>query len=178
MLSAFFDIQQVSGKQGCAFGKLKKTKAPGGNRAAQEPRPAEAGTTSVHAKFVPLSQEKNVPKPAEVATQQWRALSGSGVKKEDDVSEFKPDVEPEQAGVWDEEDEEMDDMSEPDFEPESLDPLAAEEVESSLSSSLEDDRSLYPLFFRKSRPRGLEAHQAAPVYSGPQLCCEEDDFED
>ncbi len=175
MLSAFFDIQVA--KQGQrqhrpAFGKLGKSK-PGTKPppAKHEPRPSEACT--LHARFVPLPHEKNAPKPAEVDTQQWGALSGSGVTREDDVAEFKPDWDEEPAGAWDEE-EEMDEMSEPDFEPESMDPLAVAADADSVSSSLEDERSLQ-LFFRKARPR---CQDHAPVYSGPQLCCEDDDFDD
>lgn len=206
MLTAYFDIQNqpggVGGGGGQTFGKQKKgtarapkparqpkpPKAPRQARQArqprQPPRPTEASTTSVHARFDPLPPETNVPRPAEVPHQQgWQALSGSGVVRDDDVAEFNrewdgsawEDEQQDELGELGELDEreelgELDEASEPDFEPESLD-LSLGEVEPSLSSSVDDDRVLQT-FFKRHRA------QSTPVYSGPQLCCEDDDFDD
>lgn len=226
MLSSYFDIQSKSSsslpgdprqpppppQQHQLFGKKKQSRAKGAASAAaaaatakkREPRPTEAATTSVHTKFVPLPPECNVPKPAEVPSQAWQALSGSGVSREDDMAEFRADwttfseTAMETATEWDEEEaagDELDDMSEPDYEPESLDPLGSctpggggggeggGGAAASLSSSLEEDtrsrdaaRSLHA-FFSGRRLGQRTSSAASQMYSGPQLCYEDEDFD-
>lgn len=175
MLSAYFDIKafkpasaQPEAREKRPFGKAGKAKA---GRPKRAPQPTEAATTSVHAKFEPLPAEKNVPRAAELPGQPWQALSGTDAK-DDDFAEFKPDDD----GMWDEEEkgeEDADDMSEPDFEPDSLDPIATS-VGGESYSSLDD--APIAAFFRRRRSQSF-GQQPVPVYSGPQLCCEDDDFD-
>jgi len=197
MLTSYFDIKTEPKADAQPFGRRsKQQQQPSGRRAAtaagrkkqsaksakpaKDPRPTEAATTSVHARFVPLPPETNVPRPAETPTQAWQALGGSGVVRDDDFAEWQDDQpdDDQQAG-WDEDaQDELDELSEPDFEPESLDPLVdggMMELESSLSSSVGDDDRAVHAFFRRHRAC---APQSTPVYSGPQLCCEDDDFDD
>lgn len=75
--------------------------------------------------------------------------------------------------AWGEDEEqgsEDDDVSEPDFEPESMG------VEESLGSSV-DDFDVHAALGRRLRGEKLLSHMVA-VYSGPQLCCEDEDFDD
>lgn len=173
MLSAFFDIQPA-GAHDKSFKTPKRRAAAKKSGAA--PKASEASTTSVHARFTPLPAETNIPKPAEVCTQQWQALSGSGVTRDDDIAEFKAGWDEDET-CWDDEEAEdldqLDDVSEPDFEPDSLDPL----LEPSLSSSFEDDRGAASFFARRLKPAHHQAAAHQAVYSGPQLCCEDDDFD-
>lgn len=178
MLSAFFDIQPASTSPK-AFGKKpsaaaakhrppkKKQQPP---QPAAEPEGTEPGTTHIHAGFVPLPPETNVPKASEPEGQAWQAYAESGAVKDDDVAEFKADWE-----EWDGDDEMAEEAegSEPDFEPESLDPISASPgIEDSLGSSVED----VPFFLSRRKSYGAAA-QGVPVYTGPQLCCEDEDFE-
>lgn len=181
MLSAYFDIKafkpaaaQPEAREHRPFGKGKGGRAKAGRPAKRAPQPTEAATTSVHAKFEPLPAEKNVPRAAELPGQPWQALSGTDAK-DDDFVEFKPDED----GMWDEEErgeEDADDMSEPDFEPDSLDPIAVAgtSVGGESYSSLDD--APIAAFFRRRRSQSF-GQQPVPVYSGPQLCCEDDDFD-
>ena len=190
MLSAFFDIRSDPKAAASAgvFGKKTPSTAAAAAKAATkqrarktlqappaaaEPEGTEAATTHIHAGFVPLPPETNVPRPAEAEGQQaWQAYAESGAVKDDDVAEFKAD--------WDEWDEmqEDGDASEPDFEPESLDPCivsASPGIEDSLGSSVEDVPSF---FLSRRRPsQGGTTAQGVPVYTGPQLCCEDEDFD-
>jgi len=185
MLSAFFDIQSKDDRAGGGqvFGKSRSRAAHKGGKAPRsaagnpDPRPREPGTTHMHAKFVPLPAETNVPKPAEAGGQAWQALTGSGVVRDDDVAEFKPEWD-DDCTMWDDDEarEDMpDDVSEPDFEPESLD-MDPGTADLDMSSSLEEDRSVASFFAR--RTKFCAKHEAAPVYSGPLLRLEDDDFND
>jgi hypothetical protein len=192
MLAAYFDLPVSAA--GAAFGP-KKPKQPAKQQPAkqqpakqqpkakakpssshhsshQPPRPCEASTTNVHAGFEPLPAEKNAPVPAEPRSDHtWQALDPGldpGAVRADEVCDW----EDEEEGP---EDVDRDDVSEPDFEPESLDPLAAAEVES-LGSSV-DDQSLHS-FFATRRCKGKPSHASRAVYSGPMLCCEDDEFDD
>lgn len=170
MLAAYFDIKpretyaQPFGKPfGKPHGKPQAGQAAGKAKAkAKAPRPMEACTTSVHAKFEPLPPEKNVPRPAEEPGQSWSGLDSATVK-EDDVVEWDAWGDEEQLLSEDEE------MSEPDFEPESLD------LEESLGSSL-DDPDVHAIFGKRARAKGFS--QPTAVYSGPELCCEDEDFDE
>lgn len=169
MLAAYFDIRPTGDSDAQRpFGRIHKsasnakpkTKKP--PKPPKPPRPTEASTTSVHARFEPLPPEKNVPRPAEEPGQAWQGLDSSTVK-DDDVMEWD---------AWGEEDQQLsedEELSEPDFEPESLD------LEESLASSL-DDPDVHAIFGKRARAKGLA--QPAAVYSGPQLCCEDEDFDD
>lgn len=181
MLSAYFDIASAAqapaaaaeprGGAAASFGKARRTKAGAAPRGrARPPKPTEAATTSLHAKFEPLPPEKNVPRPAEQPGQAWQGLHGTAAK-DDDVALFRADDEEDMwAAEQDDEleaQEDADDVSEPDFEPDSLDLSAADSVSSSM------DEAPFLLLGRKA----LGNKQAVPVYSGPQLCCEDDDFD-
>lgn len=172
MLAAYFDIR-ARPEAPCpppapppAKKKAKKAKKP-----ADPPRPVET-TASLHARFDPLPPEPHVPRPAEVAGQAWHALA-EGVEREDDVAVFEEE--------WDgldgtEDGEPGDDAkteaSEPDFEPESLDLCSDVDV----ASSFEDGASLQFMSRRRSE-RPPKMKQALAMYSGPQLCCEDDEFD-
>lgn len=186
MLTAYFDIQAVGGGSssgGKAFGKptaaaathraTKAAKAGNKHRKPREPRGTEAATTSVHARFEPLPPEDpaGVPRPAELSSQQaWQGLSDS-ITRDDGVAEFAADWDDD--GAWEDEAvDDLDDASEPDFEPESLDIVAAMASDTEMSSSLDDDGSVQSFLRRAKPPR-----QTAQVYSGPLLCCEDDDFD-
>lgn len=177
MLSAFFDLPAPPRPQ---QQQPKHTKKPAGKRrtavaAKKEPKAAE-GTATFHAKFKPLPDEKNVPRAAEQPGQAWQALQGSGVTRDDDVAEFRADWETEEQ-AWDEADEvepmDDDDRSEPDYEPESLDSTA---LDVSLGSSVDEDDATVQNFFQARRMRRRCRLQEQAVYSGPMLCCENDDF--
>lgn len=143
MLSAYFDLPQVAPN-----GKRRKPKTP---------KPTEASTTNLHVKFEPLPPEKNIPKAAEEPGQAWQALDESVAPKDDDVAEWN----------WDSEEEHpASEVSEPDFEPESLD------IEDSVASSMES----HDCVFARRKTRRF-AEPAVAVYSGPELCCEDEDFD-
>lgn len=134
----------------------------------KEPKPTEAATTSVHAKFQPLPPETNVPRPAEQPGQPWHALQGTSAK-DDDLADADFDDQ-----QWDDEDEEVqvgeeDELSEPDYEPDSLSMVGETE---SVSSSLDESPFYALLASRRRKPAAEKA-----VYSGPQLCYEDDDFD-
>lgn len=176
MLASFFDIPPGPAAAP-AFGKKGRGKAspvqPARRRArTAAPKPTEASTTTVHAAFEPLPPERGAPRPAEGPGQPWQALAGSGVTRDDDIAEFRADWWEAEADAA----EEMDDVSEPDFEPESLDPLAAEAAgaEDSVASSLDED---VRAFFSRRGRGGQGRCQAAAVYSGPQLRYEDDDWD-
>ena len=141
-----------------------------------------------HARFEPLPAEKRVPKPAEEPGQAWQALEGSGVERDDDIAAVE---------WWDDDEEagEDDEVTTSNFEFDSLDQAGVEfdspeqttSVVESLSSSMETDSggceddgltsfigvSPHVFFSRKSRLK-----QPAAVYSGPQLCLDDDNFDD
>lgn len=171
MLSAFFDIQTTAPKKEfgrkTAANKKKKAAPP---QPSAEPEGTEAATTHIHAGFVPLPPETNVPKPAEADGQAWQAYAESGEVKDDDVAVFKADWDLE----WEETNEDAE-GSEPDFEPESLDPCISTSpgIEDSLGSSVDDT----PFFLTRRRSSHAAAAQGVPVYTGPQLCCEDEDFD-
>lgn len=197
MLSAFFDIPSPppprGGSRGRAAGGGKKKQSQ--PQPPREPRPTEPGTTSTHARFVPLPPEINVPRPAEVGDQQpWRALAADGGRHGRDDGSFPwnhEDPADIDTATWMAEDESADadavagdDVSEPDFEPESLDPLAAagaeEDASCELSGGSSYEDNFMASFFASRRGRrggGGGGGCGQPVYSGPQLCCEEDDFD-
>lgn len=206
MLSAFFDIRQpaASSKQHQPAASSKQQQPAAAKKSSSErrrkgghgsrlgkcgaaaPMPTEASTTQQHAKFVALPPEANAPKPAEVGgAQTWHALNDKD-EKDDDFSEFRPgwDEDDDQAGQWEEAGEDlMDDISEPDFEPESLDLLAPQAEggkPGSVSGSSVEDSTLDSFdvrsFFMGRKTK--YAHEASPVYSGPRLCCEDDEFDD
>lgn len=171
MLTAYFDIPAAAGAPSAEFGKkgAKPPKAKKPPRTPKPPRPTEAHTSgsALHAQFVPLPPETNAPKPAEAAGQQaWHALQPEAAA-DDDVAAAAWDEEP---TVWEEDEYEEDEVSEPDFEVDSLEPSTVA-VDESLSSSLDE-----PLVFhgRTFRPK---KSSAVAVYSGPRLCYEDDDFE-
>ena len=167
MLAAFFDIPTAVA-EGAPFGKDRKApkpKARPGERRRSSPKPTEASTTTMRTRFEPLPPDLPPPRPAEESGQAWQPLAGSGVTRDDDIAEFRADW-------WDEDadaEEEPEDASEPDFEPDSLEPCAPED---SVAASPVD--STVQLFFSK-RCRG--APPPAAMYTGPQLCYEDDDFD-
>lgn len=175
MLSAYFDIRTAEGAAAPAdpatsFGKARRSKAGAPRGRDKPPKPSEAATTSLHAKFEPLPPEKNVPRPAEQPGQAWQGLQGTAAR-DDDVAAFRAEDEEEDIWAAEQDDdvelqEDRDDVSEPDFEPESLEFSSTESV----SSSMDEAPSF--LLGRKS----LGNRQPVPVYAGPQLCCEDDDF--
>lgn len=183
MLTAYFHIQAGAGGGGSTFGKAtafgkgskqrdkpaRQPKARGTAATQREPRGTEASTTSVHAKFVPLPPEDPaaVPRPAELPSQAWQGLTES-ITRDDDVAEWEDDWE-EQEAV----EEDFDDASEPDFEPESLEPLSNDNISGSFTNSSMDDDRFAQAFFRRTKP----SRQVAQVYSGPMLCCEDDAFD-
>lgn len=143
------------------------------------PQPAEAGTYSVHAKFEPLQPNSPGPRPAEPTGQAWQALRDD-VVREDDVATWQDDQ-----TQWEDDadaDADIDDDGdeEPNYEPESLDPLSVMEGDdaSVMSSSLDAEEAVTQvsayLFFKSRRQR---CPQTTAVYSGPQLCCEDEDFD-
>lgn len=191
MLTSYFGIaEDKPPKASSYFGKkppkpattTKKTKG------IPPPRPSEASTTTTHARFVPLPAERGpVPRPAEQhGRQEWQALEGSGVERDDEFGRLGGDEE--DVSEWDEEphEEEDDDASEPDFEPDSLEDLGdgLDGVGDSLSSSVDDDRrscrsSLAAGRWLRGKPAAAAgAAGGVPVYSGPQLCCDDSDFDD
>lgn len=183
MLSAYLDIRSSSGGGipsgggGIKIRAASRKKVGGGGRKHKkqlEVQPSEACTTSVHAAFVPLPPETNVPRPAETGGRAtWQVLDGTLV--DDNADGWDAEAGP---PTWEDDRVDEDDLvagddaSEPDFEPDSLDP----DVESSLSSSV-DEISVHA-FLSGRRCTKPHAHQATPVYSGPQLCCEDDGFDD
>lgn len=174
MLAAYFNIPAAASEEDKCFGKKKKAPAAAPKKRAaarKPPKPTEAATATAteHAKFEPLPAEKRVPRPAEEPGQAWQAFDGVTTAKEDDIAEFRADWE------WEEEElTEDDEMSEPDFEPESLDPLSVETsvVEGSLGS-VDDDIHC----FLGKRHRRQTVTQPTTLYSGPQLRYEEEDFD-
>lgn len=177
MLTAFFDIAAGSAPPPPgSFGKTKRAK----KSARPAPQPATS-TAGCHAKFEPLPPEKNVPRAAEQPGQAWQALHESVPNRDDNIAEFRafdPDEEDPAGDEFMDEDAELedadrDDQSEPDFEPESLDPLADDD-RVSMGSSFEEDRSLHAFF--STRRHAPKMEQRA-VYSGPMLCREDDDFD-
>lgn len=184
MLTAFFDIQACGSNEGRVFGRRSaKAKSTGGKpRAPRAPAPSPEphdAAGAQHAKFVPLPDEKRVPRPAEPPGQAWQALSGSGVVRDDGVAGAEWDDD-----VLDEEhddfaaDADLDDRSEPDFEAEdpslsvSLDTAETSSVAGSLDAL--DDAAVASFMARRAR----HAHAQGLVYSGPLLCREDDDFDD
>lgn len=175
MLAAYFDLKMAGGSvadEGKQFGRQTKTTTKKKTAAAttkrsksssttKHPKPASDSMMTSHAKFQPLPAEKRVPRPAEEPGQAWQALEGSGVQRDDDVAAVEWWGEDEEAA-----DEDDDDVS-VDFEFDSLDPTTAM-VSESLSSSVDDAA---PIFFsRRSR-----LQQPAAVYTGPQLCFDDDE---
>lgn len=176
MLAAFFDIPAAPAGGAAAFGKEPKAKAraaakrQASRKRPSAPKPVEASTTTMRAGFEPLPPEHQAPRPAEEGGQAWQPLAGSGVTRDDDIAEFRADWWEEDADVQ----EEADDASEPDFEPESLEPCATETatLDSVAASPMDDDLR----FFFAKRSRSVVPSEAA-VYTGPQLCYEDDDFD-
>lgn len=168
MLAAYFDIPaKDAGEQPgrrADFGRAKG-KAKGVCRARKPPRPTESSATTVHAKFVPLPPERNIPQPAEEPGQAWQGLDPATTRDDDVVAwDAWGEDEEDPAGSEDEE------ASEPDFEPESL------ELDESLGSSVEDI-DVHAMFGMRARG-GRSIEQSVAVYSGPQLCFEDEDFDD
>lgn len=164
MITAYFDVKPAAPP---ARRQAAKRKAPA------PPKPREASTTSVLAKFEPLDEEADVPRAAEAAgRQQWRGLLDTEVKDDEladwdgfddggDEEDFQPESE---------------DESEPDFEVgDSLDSVV-ECDQPEPSSSLDD--AAYPppqtVFCTRRRQRAA-APPVKAVYAGPLLCCEDDD---
>ncbi len=187
MLSAFFDLP---GAKPGAKAAPKAPKAPKGRgrgrKAAAEPVPTETSTShSVHARFEPLPPEKNVPRPVESSMRhEWQ----SSILEDDDGDlELFDDEDREMDALQDLDEEETreddDDVSEPDFEPDSLDPIDESDMSSSFGTTdaALDGEDLDIRAFFQSRHRGPRHHrhakQPAAVYSGPQLFCEDDEFD-
>lgn len=132
----------------------------------------EACTTSMHALFEPLPPEDPGPAAAEAPGRElWQApVPGAEEADEDWEAAFMD--EEERAALM----EDGDDVSEPDFEADSLE--VEEDVPGGgggedLSSSVDTVLSLKAVFgARRAKPPG-SATKA--VYSGPLLCCEDDD---
>lgn len=180
MLTAFFDVQPANNHRSAAAPPLPPRPAqpqpPRQGRAKKRPKPSEASTTSVLAKFEPLAPEKNVPRAAEAAGRQsWQGLTESETK-DDDLGQWEPYMEDEEECR-----EESEDESEPDFEVDSLDIStdlcsAAGGPGYELSSSVEDATmpSLKAVFGMR-RDAFAAQQQGKAVYAGPLLCCEADD---
>lgn len=171
MITAFLDIQTRARRDPPAA--APRAAAAGKRRAA--PKPCEASTTSMHAMFEPLPPEEVGPLAAE---DPGRELWQGPVPGQEDRD----------AGDWEsafmEEEEraalvEDDDVSEPDFEADSLEALEDEDARGGagaeeLSSSVETVLSLKAVFGSR---RASGKAGGKPVYSGPLLCCEDDDFD-
>lgn len=170
MLSAYFNIPPPNETGDKKFGRKPPAKHAAKRTTTKPPppppQPTEPSTTSEHVKFEPLPPEKRVPRPAEEPGQAWHSFDGVTAAKDDDIAEFRADWE------WEDEEQKSEDeeLSEPDFEPESLDPVSlATSVEDSMTS-MDDDS-----FFQRRRAKPPSSQRT--VYSGPQLCYEDDDFE-
>lgn len=171
MITAFLDIQT---RARCDPPSAAATPRSATKRRAAtpaRPKPSEAATTSMHAKFEPLPPEAAGPLAAEAPGRElWQ---GPVPGQEEDGGDWEAVFmdEEERAALM----EDGDDVSEPDFEADSLeaedDPAGAAAEE--LSSSVETVMSLKAVF--GSRRAGKSAG-GKPVYSGPLLCCEDDDF--
>jgi hypothetical protein len=195
MLSAYFDIPAAAPTTAAPFGRAAAAKRARKNSAAAaagrggDPAPTDP-TRTAHAGFEPLPPERNVPRAAEQAGQPWQPLPGAGVTRDDDVAEFRADWDGDDGDgggeEWDggarEGGEADDDVSEPDYEPESLDPLGAATAAGApgvVTDSLDsapgsfEDRTLQAFFnARRCRQKLPPQHV---VYSGPMLCCEDED---
>lgn len=164
MITAYFDVQPAK----------PKAKAP---RRPDPPAPkaSEAATTSVLAKFEALAPETNVPRAAEQpGRQQWQGLLDTETK-DDDLAEWNT--------VFMEDDdeeghEEDDDVSEPDFEVDSLDCCETAGPGTEMASSVEDLAPLRAVFgTRRQRRVAAQQQPHKAMYGGPLLCCDaEDEF--
>lgn len=174
MITAFLDIHTRARCDPPAAPRAVAAK----RRPAAPPKPTEASTTSMHALFEPLPPEEAGPRAAEAAGRElWQGpVPGH---EEPDTGAGGGDWE---SAFMDEEEraalmEDGDDVSEPDFEAESLEAeddgrgaAAAEELSSSVETV--DLKAVFG-----SRRAGKAAGGGKAVYSGPLLCCEDDDFD-
>lgn len=194
MLTAYFDVRGAKSDRWPAAPPRPPPKASassGGKTAAarrgKQPKPTEAATTSVLAKFEPLAPERKFePKAAELpGRQEWQGLTDGEVKCDDEMADwetaFMVEGEEEAEAVDD------DDVSEPDYEADSLDvddvcAGASAEFEPSSSSDEAMGGSMGSLKAALSARRQRAAAAAAPrqkaVYAGPLLCCDQDDDDD
>lgn len=180
MITAYLDIQT---RARCDPPAAPRPIAPPKRRPAAPaaaPKPSEASTTSMHALFEPLPPEEEGPRAAEAPGRElWQGPVPGQEEPEAGGGDWESAFmdEEERAALM----EDGDDVSEPDFEADSLeaeedDPRGAAAGAEELSSSVETVLSLKAVF--GSRRAGSKAGGGRAVYSGPLLCCEDDDFDD
>lgn len=168
MLTAFFDVRPA------------RTRPTDRRLADPVPKPSEAGTTSVLAKFEAPPAEVNVPRAADAPGRQlWQGLVDTETK-DDDLGTWEALADEDDDGGGGPED--ADDVSEPDYEADSsLDMDAGrgggdDGGDAALSSSADEalDGSLRRVFGLRRGGKALASTNKA-VYGGPLLCCEDDD---
>lgn len=163
MLAAFFDIQHVASsteKVKPTFKKTIHTKTP--TKRPKKVKPSESKSTHMHVEFVPLPPEMNVPK----AANEFDVMPGGEfVARGDDVpppDEWWFDEADQQQSVHDD-----DTDSCATFEDEHDDDLVSASKSSQRSGGIDDEVVAPGILQRKTK----ETHI---VYSGPQLCFEDD----
>lgn len=184
MLAALFGVD-LGGREpkggGVTFGKggrAPKARAAGRQPPRRRADPQPSDPCPAHAKFVPLPAETNAPAPAPSGARysRWDPGPGPGVGaghgSDDDEDENEADND-DFAAVWDTDDETKGDETDDEetFEPDSL------SVTESVSDvgSLDDRSRFESRGFLGSRS---DARQGVPVYSGPQLCFDDEDDDD
>ena len=167
MLSTFFSVQARGSAKPKEFkvkGRSKKPAAKVAKREKDEGRDkvlaSEASTTVLHAQFNPLPPETHVPRAYEADEAYELHDSDDEVANEEQWDFVREDADREETA--------LEDDAESDFiDDESRDESRDESSE--LSQSYDEPP---PIIRRRSSlmPR--------PVYAGPQLCLEDDDFLD
>jgi hypothetical protein len=171
MLCAFFDVQPVSkpGAEGGSGGG-PKFKVRGRSKkekpaTATEVRPSESATTVLHTQFEALPKERNVPKAYEADELYELSDDEAAVAAEEQWDYVREDADKEEIFEEDEAESEMGDT-------ESL--ASKDDCGSELSQSFDESSVLR----KRSKPAASGAAGGKTMYSGPQLCLENDDFLD